>query len=152
MKSVLTMYEKLKDLPFGKKLFTFMVCLNAPYFFSIKPKITKLKKNRCEVFIKKKRSVTNHIKTVHAIAMCNMAELSGGLMIEASLPKDKQWIPSGMTVQYLKKAETNLIAVSDGSNIDWNQTGTIIVPVEVKDVNNQIVFRADINMYVKERS
>ena len=84
--------------------------------------------------------------------MCNMAELSGGLMIEASLPKDKQWIPSGMTVQYLKKAETNLIAVSDGSNIDWNQTGTIIVPVEVKDVNDQIVFRADINMYVKERS
>ena len=81
-----------------------------------------------------------------------MAELSGGLMIEASLPRDKQWIPSGMTVEYLKKAETNLIAVSDGSEIDWNQEGTIVVPVEIKDLNNQVVFRAKINMYVKNRT
>ena len=68
-----------------------------------------------------------------------MAELSGGLMIEASLPKDKQWIPSGMTVENLKKAETNLLAVSDGSEIDWNQTGTIVVPVEIKDTNDRYV-------------
>ena len=57
-----------------------------------------------------------------------------------------------MTVEYLKKAETNLIAVSDGSEIDWNQEGTIVVPVEIKDLNDQIVFRAKINMYVKNRT
>ena len=66
--------------------------------------MTLLKKNRCEVQLKKRRAVTNHINTVHAIAMCNMAELSGGLMIEASLPRDKQWIPSGMTVEYLEES------------------------------------------------
>ena len=149
---VLDLFERLKEIPFGKRIFTFMVCMNAPYFFSIRSQITELKKNRCEVRVKKRMSVTNHIKTVHAIAMCNMAELSGGLMIEASLPRDKQWIPSGMTVEYLKKAETNLIAVSDGSEIDWNQEGTIVVPVEIKDLNDQIVFRAKINMYVKNRT
>jgi len=105
-----------------------------------------------EVQLKKRRSVTNHIKTVHAIAMCNMAELSGGLMIEASLPRDKQWIPSGMTVEYLKKAETNLTAVSNGSEIDWDQTGTIEVPVVINDLNDQTVFKASINMYVKNKA
>ena len=59
--------------------------------------------NRCVVFMKKRRAVTNHLKTVHAIAMCNMAELAGGLMTEVSLPQGKRWIPSGMTVKYLKR-------------------------------------------------
>jgi len=149
---VLDLYKKLEGLPFGKRIFTFLICMNAPYFFSIKSQVTALKENRCEVQLKKRRSVTNHIKTVHAIAMCNMAELSGGLMIEASLPKNKQWIPSGMTVEYLKKAQTNLLAVSDGSEIDWTQTGTIVVPVEIKDLNDQVVFTAKINMYVKDKS
>jgi hypothetical protein len=81
-----------------------------------------------------------------------MAELSGGLMIEASLPRDKQWIPSGMTVEYLKKAETNLTAVSNGSEIDWDQTGTIEVPVVINDLNDQTVFKASINMYVKNKT
>ena len=149
---VLDLFEKLDRLPFGNRIFTFLICMNAPYFFSIKSQVTILKKNRCEVQLKKRRSVTNHIKTVHAIAMCNMAELSGGLMIEASLPRDKQWIPSGMTVEYLKKAETNLTAVSNGSEIDWNQTGTIEVPVVINDLNDQTVFKASINMYVKNKT
>ena len=78
---VLDLFEKLNGLPLGSRIFTFMVCMNAPYFFSIKSHVTLLKKNRCEVQLKKRRAVTNHINTVHAIAMCNMAELSGGLMI-----------------------------------------------------------------------
>jgi len=44
------------------------------------------------------------------------------------------------------------LAVSDGSEIDWAQTGTIVVPVEIKDLNDQVVFTAKINMYVKDKS
>ena len=36
-------------------------------------------------------------------AMCNMAELAGGLMTDVSIPQGSRWIPSGMTVKYLKK-------------------------------------------------
>ncbi len=54
----------------------------------------------------------NHIGTVHAIAMCNMAELAGGTMTEVTVPSTHRGFPKAWTVEYLKKAETDLIAVA----------------------------------------
>jgi len=99
--------------------------------------------------MKKRRAVTNHLKTVHAVAMCNMAELAGGLMTEISLPQGKRWIPSGMTVKYLKKAKSNLIAIADGNELDWDREGEVIVPVGITDDNNELVFSAEIKMNIK---
>src|SRR3546814_8551637 len=41
--------------------------------------------------------------SVHAIALCNAAELAGGMMTEVSIPSGARWIPKGMTVEYLAK-------------------------------------------------
>jgi len=149
MRKTLKLYNKVSKYPFGKKLFGFSVCLNAPYFLSIQPKIIDIKSNYVEIKIKKRKAVTNHINTVHAIAMCNMAEFAGGLMTEVSVNDNSRWIPSGMTVKYLKKAKTDLTAISDGSGIDWNQEGEILVPVIIKDTNNETVFTAEITMNIK---
>lgn len=62
-----------------------------------------LKPGYCAVSIKKHRAVLNHLGTVHAIAMCNMAELAGGTMTDATVPKTHRWIPKGMQVEYVKK-------------------------------------------------
>jgi len=150
MMQIIDMFNKLKGLPGGTMLFTRAVRLKAPYFSSIHPVIEEVKPAYVRVKLRKRRSVENHLKTVHAIAMCNMAELAGGLMTDVSVPKGSRWIPSGMTVKYLKKAKTDLIAVADGSHIDWSQEGEIIVPVMVSDTNNDIVFSAEITMNVKK--
>lgn len=54
-----------------------------------------------------------------------------------------------MTVKYLKKAKTDLIATADGSGIDWSQEGTVQVPVSVTDTSGVEVFHALIDMNVK---
>ena len=149
MQKTLKLYQSLTHLPLGKIIFSKILCFLTPYFSSIKPSIKELKINRCVVFMKKRRAVTNHLKTVHAVAMCNMAELAGGLMTEVSLPQGKRWIPSGMTVKYLKKAKTNLIAIADGNELDWDREGEIIVPVRITDDNNELVFSAEIKMNIK---
>jgi len=149
MHKTLKLYQSLTHLPLGRVIFSKMVCFLTPYFSSIKPSIKELKMNRCVVFMKKRRAVTNHLKTVHAIAMCNMAELAGGLMTEVSLPQGKRWIPSGMTVKYLKKAKSNLIAIADGNELDWDREGEVIVPVGITDDNNELVFSAEIKMNIK---
>ncbi len=146
----LAMFDKFKNLPAGRQLFSFAICKTAPYFSSIHPLIEELKPQYVRVSIKKKRRVENHLKTVHAIAMCNMAELAGGLMTDASIPAGYRWIPAGMTVQYLKKAKTDLVAISDGSAIDWTQEGNIVVPVDITDTNGEKVFHADITMNVRK--
>lgn len=147
--STLRMFKRFQRLPAGLALFSRAVCLQAPYFSSIRPRILRLEPGRCEVRIRKRRAVTNHIGTIHAIAMCNMAELAGGLMTDVSIPTSHRWIPKGMTVEYLKKAETDLIASAriDGE-LTLDQPFELPALVEVKNTAGELVFRARIAMWV----
>ncbi|HLK35944.1 MAG TPA: DUF4442 domain-containing protein, partial [Polyangiaceae bacterium] len=86
MASNLSLYESLRRYPMGRLLFSRAVCVKAPYFGSIRPLVSELRPELCEVRMRKRRAVTNHIGTVHAIAMCNMAELAAGLMTDATIP------------------------------------------------------------------
>ena len=142
-------FKSLQNKPFGKWLFSKAVCFQAPYFSSIKPKIEQLEPRLCVVTINDKRRVRNHLGTVHAIAMCNMAELSAGMMTDASIPKGARWIPSGMTVNYVKKAKGKLTATAQGNNLDWQSEGTKEVPVSVKNEKGDEVLNAKISMNVK---
>lgn len=147
----LDLFNKLKSLPGGTRLFTLGVCRTAPFFSSISPLVEDLQPGYARVSVRKRRKVENHLKTVHAIAMCNMAELAGGLMTDASVPAGARWIPSGMTVQYRKKAQTDLVAVAKGEGIDWSRNGDVVVPVEVTDTAGELVFTAAITMNIKQK-
>ena len=153
MASTLDLWNKVSVLPAGKWTFTRMLCLKAPYFSSISPLFEELKPNACKISIKKKRSVLNHIGTVHAIAMCNMAELAGGTRTEVTVPTTHRWIPKGMTVEYLKKAETDLTAIATpvDANFQWSEGSDYLVNVDVKDAANETVFRAVITMWVSAK-
>lgn len=148
---VLSAWKKASAAPGGKWLFSRMLCFKAPYFSSINPTFEALEPGRAEVSIRKRRAVLNHIGTVHAIAMCNMAELAGGTMTEATIPGTHRWIPKGMTVEYLKKATTDLAAVAQ-KEFDFGETaGEQVVPVEVHDTNGETVLRAEITMWVSPK-
>ncbi|MEO9216797.1 MAG: hotdog fold domain-containing protein, partial [Rhodanobacter sp.] len=110
--SVLSLYRRITGWPAGHWLFSRLVCLKAPYFASIAPRFVALEPGRCEVRIRDRRRVHNHIGTVHAIALCNLAELGAGVMTDATILADMRWIPKGMTVEYLKKAVGTLHGVA----------------------------------------
>ncbi len=151
MKSLMDVYKTLEKLPFGRIIFSKLVCLKAPYFSSIRPRFEGLKPGYCQIRMKKSRAVTNHLKSVHAIAMCNMAELAGGSMVEASIPKHMRWIPKGMTVDYLKMAKTDLTAVCELSPDLLENPGDCPVTVLVKDLGGELVFKAEIAMYLSPK-
>ncbi|ARU57399.1 phenylacetic acid degradation-like protein [Oleiphilus messinensis] len=121
----------------------------APYFSTIDPAITDFKPGYCELTLKNQKKVHNHLGTIHAIAMCNAAELVAGMTTDASIPKGARWIPQGMTVQYLAKAKTDLKVVCDAENVDFSQAGEVIVPVAAYDTDGNKCFSADITMNVK---
>ena len=50
----------------GKWAFSRLLCVKAPYFGSIRPRFEDLQPGRCEVRMRKRRAVLNHIGTVHA--------------------------------------------------------------------------------------
>ncbi len=145
----LTAWQRLSGMPGGKWAFSRLVCVKAPFFASISPKFEELGPGRAVVSIKKRRKVLNHIGTVHAIAMCNMAELAGGTMTDVTIPSTHRWIPKGMTVQYLLKAETDLRAIAEiDPATQFGDRMDLVVPVNVLNTKDEVVFRADITMLV----
>lgn len=142
-------YQNFAHVPLlGKRVFSQVVSMQAPYFGSIAPVFERLEPGLVEVSMKNRRAVHNHLGTVHAIAMCNLCEAAAGILIEATLPKTLRWIPRGMTTRYLKKAETDLVARSRMDTPARDFSGDVTLPVQVFDTRGQVVMEADITMYV----
>ena len=135
----------------GREQFGKMVCQMAPYFATINPEFIDLKPGYSEARIAKVREVENHIGTVHAIAMCNAAELVAGTLTDATLPDHMRWIPKGMTVQYMAKAKTDIRAVATAEGVDFSEAGDKVVAVDIYDTEGTKVFRADITMDVRPK-
>jgi acyl-coenzyme A thioesterase PaaI-like protein len=148
----IVMWQRLSPLPGGRWLFSHLVCRRAPYFATIRPRIVELRPGRCEVRIRKRRAVENHLGTVHAIAICNMAELAAGLASDATVPTSHRWIPKGMTVDYLRKADTDLRALAELELMPaLGEKAELPVYVTVFDVAGESVCRATIRMWVTAR-
>jgi len=145
-------FARLSRYPLGKKLFSWAVTQKAPYFASISPLFTELRPGRAQVFVKNRRKVHNHIGTVNAIALCAACEVAAGTMIDSSLPRGLRWIPRGMTVRYVKKADTDVTATVElAAPIAEDFKGDVVVPARVRNTAGEIVMEADITMYLSPR-
>lgn len=150
---LLKLFQRMTMFPFGHWLFSKAVCFKAPYFSTIKPYIKDLRAGSCKAIMTNRRAVHNHIGTVHAIAQCNLAELCAGLMTDATIPtKTHRWIPKGMSVQYLQKANTDLSAIAEITVPSvWPEKLDLIVPVDIFDADGNLVFHADVTIYISAK-
>ena len=149
----LQLWNTLQRLPFGDRIFSQGLCWKAPYFRSVHPRIVTLQPGLCRVEAPNRRSVHNHLGTFHAIASCNMAELAGGMMTDATIPSTHRWIPVGMTVEYKAKATT---AVTSTARLDpipefGDTPQELVVPVDVCDASGTAFVTARITMHVSPK-
>lgn len=75
-----------------------------------------------------------------------------GVLMETSLPAHLRWIPKGMTVQYLKKADTDIRAVCDFPQILSLEPGDVAVPVKVLNTRDEVVTSAEILVYISKKN
>lgn len=148
---VLDLWRRLAPLPLGRRLFGRVVCWRAPYFATIQPEFLELGTNACIARLRKRRAVQNHIGTVHAIAMANLCELTAGVLMEAAVPRSMRWIPRGMTIEYLARADTDVTGAARLDKANWGAAEDVPVPVSVTDASGREVVRATIAMYVSPR-
>ncbi len=81
-------YDKMKHLPGGKRLFSRVVWRMAPYTGTIGATVLHLEAGHSRVQMKDRKRVRNHLDSVHAIALINLAEVSTGLAMLYGLPDD----------------------------------------------------------------
>jgi acyl-coenzyme A thioesterase PaaI-like protein len=132
----------------GRWLFARMVCRRAPYFATIQPRFIELRPGFCKVGMRRRRSIENHLGAIHALALGNLCELAADMVTEVTTPPGTRWSARGMTIEYLRKAETEVSATARLDKSEWALSGTVAVPVSVADKNGNEVVRAVITMHV----
>src|SRR4051794_24485389 len=131
MPSVLSLYRRVTALPGGDRLFSFLFSQKAPYFATVRPRFVALRPDYAELVIPKRRRVHNHLRTVHAIALCNGLEAAMGALAEASIPPDRRWIPKGMEVVYTAKATGDVTCIAETAAEQWTSPDPDL-PVRVR--------------------
>ncbi len=150
MPSIFQRYQQISKLPAGNFLFSKMVGFGAPFFRHLKAKVVMLSPAYCEVHVKDRRSLHNHIGTINAGALCSLAEMCGGMALDAAIDSSLRWIPQEMTVKYLNKATGTIVAVSEFEAAAL-KPGVFNVPVKVSNAQGDVVFTADISFYISEK-
>lgn len=148
MASTFSLYKTMTALPQGKRLFSIAFSQKAPYFASVHLRVEEMGEHRAQVRIPKRRSVQNHIGTVHAIAACNGLEAAMGLLAEATCPPDSRWLPKGMEVEYLAKSSGDLICTATSTAKDWADGPDVPVTVEAALPDGTVTVRGTIHLWV----
>jgi hypothetical protein len=136
-------------------IYNWRISFKAPYFLTISPTVQDLRRGYGAIVMKQHWGVQNHIKTVHAIAVCNLVEMTMGAVTEASIPAHLRWLPKGMDISYLKKAEGTLTAtclISDNLFELQQYPGDVVVPIEVKNAEGVVVTSAKVIVKHLQRS
>jgi len=109
---LVSLWRTLHPLPGGRWLFARLFSRAVPYSASTSPTVLRLEPGHAEVSIPDRRANRQHLGSVHAIALMNVAEMASGLAMTAGLPDGVRGIVREIRMAYLKKARGTITAVS----------------------------------------
>ena len=142
------LWNRLSGIPGGRTVFSRMVGLAAPYTGTIGAKVVELERGRSVVTMRDRRAVRNHLRSVHAVALANLAELTGNVALAYSMPDDARVIVAGMELDYVKTARGTITGRCECPVPETADRVEYRVPVTLHDPGGDVVVRATLRTLV----
>lgn len=138
--NVLKLWNTCQKYPFGNWLFGQAIRKRVPYTGRIHPMVRSLAPGKAEIAMRDRRRVRNHLQSVHAVALINLAEATSGLAFVAALTPEYRAILVAFEMRYLKKSRGTISAKC--SVPPPKGEGEYVVDVDLTNAENDVVARA----------
>lgn len=136
-------WKKFSGSGIGRKAFSAALGIFVPYASSVHPEIMELERGKCIVRIRDRRSIRNHLQSVHAMALAHASELVTGLATMSLIDKKQRAILTEFNIKYIKKARGILscVAVIPPETVPEGE-GVLNVEAEIFDSAGDCVTKA----------
>lgn len=102
--SIRQQWNQLKGTREGRVAFSRSVGQLAPYSATIGAEVLEIRPGYAKIQMEDRQNVRNHLNSLHAVALANLAEMTSGLAMLYGAPADSRAIITRLSIEYLKKA------------------------------------------------
>ena len=132
-------WGRFSGVPAGRWLFSRALGRYVPYTGTLGAVVRVLEPGYCRVEMRERRRLRNHLDSIHAMALGNLAEMVTGLALMNSLPDGIRGILTGFSIDYLKKARGTLVAECRCELPPDNQEAEHTLAGEIHDRDSALV-------------
>jgi len=144
----MSFWSALSPLPGGKWLFSRLVGFVIPYTGSMKPLVDHIEPGHAVVYLPDRRRVRNHLRSVHAIALANVAEFTTGLATLTGIPPDSRAILVELHITYHIKARGRLRATCNSQPPSSSEEQVVAVDASIFNEQDECVATATVTWLV----
>lgn len=137
-----TLWQDAEGTADGRREFSEALGAMVPYTGSIGAIVRELSPGRAAVELTEHEAILNHLASIHAVALMNLAELTTGLALLPSLGGEVRGILRGLSISYEKKARGHIVATSHVSLPEITEDTELEVKATITDDDGDICANA----------